>query len=268
MGFFSDLTGSIFGGSGSGNNKTNTSTADSSTKSTTNQYDNRVVLGNDAVQLGAGADYSRDSNNTTLNRTSFEVNDSSVHDLSTHNATSFLVNDSSSRDYSTSNDTSFLVNDSRNQSSVITDARNLSDASSRSYLNSGNTTINSTDGGAVDIARFNAQLLQSVSQNQGDTVRLLAAMGADGISRQAEAATNLFATAADNSAASWTHTVDKSADLIDRLLMTAQGTIAGANAVATKAVDSFTPTANKQADAFKWAAIAAGVLIAFKLFKA
>lgn len=214
MGFLSDALGGIFGGRG--NTKTNTSTADSSTKSTTNQYDNRVVLGNDAVQLGAGADYARDSNNTTINRTNFEVNDSS------------------SRDYS-----------------------------NRSVIN--NT---GTDGGSVEIARFNSQLLQSVSENQGDTVRLLAAMGADGISRQAEAATDLFATAAENSSASWTHTIDKSADLIDRLLKTAQGTIAGANAVATKAVDSFTPTANKQADAFKWAAIAAGVLIAFKLFKA
>lgn len=252
MGFLSDALGGIFGGGG--NTKTNTSTADSSTKSTTNQYDNRVVLGNDAVQLGVGADYARDSNNTTINRTDFEVNDSSVHDLSTHNSTSFLVNDSSSRDYSSR--------------TSLTDARNLSDASTRSYSNSGNTTINSVDGGSVEIARFNSQLLSEVSQNQGDTVRLIAAMGADGISRQAEAATNLFATAAENSSASWTHTIDKSADLIDRLLMTAQGTIAGANAVATKAVDSFTPTANKQADAFKWAAIAAGVLIAFKLFKA
>lgn len=208
------LLSRLFGGS----SKSSTSSADSSTKSTTQQFDNRVVLGNDALQVGAGAEYTRDSNNTTVTR----------------NQTSFEVNDSSSRDYS-----------------------------NRSVTN--NTT---TDGGSVEIARFNSELLRSVSENQGDTVRLLASMGADGISKQAGAATDLFATAAENSTKSWTHTIDKSADLIDRLLMTAQGTIAGANAVATKAVDSFTPTANKQADAFKWAAIAAGVLIAFKLFKA
>ena len=200
MGFLSSLFGS--------SNKS--SAVATTTSSSTNQADNRVVLGNDALQVGASGSYSAASDS--------------------NNSSSFLVNDSSSRDYRTS------------------------------YVG--------TDGGAVQIAKFNADLLSSVSENQGDTVRLLAQMGADGISRQAGAATDLFATSSTAASAAWGHTIDKSAELIDSLLSTAQGTVAGANAVATKAVDSFTPTANKQADAFKYAAIAAGVLIAFKLFKA
>ena len=136
---------------------------------------------------------------------------------------------------------------------------------------SSNRSVNNwtgTDGGAVQIAGFNSQLLQAVSANQGDTVRLLAAMGADGISKQAEAATNLFTAGSHDATAAWGHTVDASASLIDKLLSTARGTIAGANGVASLAVSSFQPTANKQADAFKYAAIAAGVLIAMKALKA
>ena len=119
----------------------------------------------------------------------------------------------------------------------------------------------------MQIAKFNADLLSSVSQNQGDTVRLLAQMGADGISKQAGAATDLFATASKGAEASWSHTIDKSGELIDKLLMTAQGTVAGANAIASQAVSSFTPTENKNSDVFKYSAIAAGLLIAYKVFK-
>lgn len=139
--------------------------------------------------------------------------------------------------------------------------------------NSNNSTTTSvtnfgTDGGSVQIAKFNAELLRSVADDQGETVRFLAQMGADGIGRQAESATRLNATSSATSAAAWGHTVDKSAELIDKLLLTARGTIAGANDVAAQAVASFTPTANKQADAFKYAAIAAAALIAMKFLKA
>lgn len=215
------------------------------TKSQTSQADNRVVLGNNATQLGMGAQ--SNSNNTTKNDTSFQVNDSSVHDLSTHNSNSFQVNDSSVHDLSTHN--------------AFTD-NSAHDSSTHS-----NYSFTGTDGGAVQIAGFNSQLLKSMSQNQGDTVQFLAQMGADGIAKQAGAATDLFATSSTNATAAWGHTVDASATLIDHLLSTAQGTVAGANAVASQAVASFTPTANKNADTMKYAAIAAAVLVAMKLFK-
>ena len=315
MGFFDPL------GLFSSNSKpTNSSTSTAlSTTSVTNQADNRVVLGNGAAQQGAFSSYlsTSDSSNHTNNETSFQVFDSSQRNTAYTDArttidakrsdTNFLVNDSSQRSESTaytdarnlSNQTSLLVNDSsqRNTSTAYTDARNLSDASSRNFANSNNVYNTGTDGGSVRIAEFNAQLLRAVSADQGETVKLLAQMGADGVSKQAGAATNLFATSSASSsaawghtidrsaelvdklmstsrenagtaAASWGHTVDKSAELIDKLLFTARGTVAGANAVASQAVASFTPTANKQADAMKYAMLAAVALIAMKFLKA
>ena len=219
MGFLSGLFGSS---NKSSSNATTTSSA-------TNQFDNRVVLGNDALQVGANAFYSAASNSNNTSSTDFLVNDSSSRDYSTRSSTSFQVDDTSSRDYS--------------------------------------THYTGTDGGAVQIAKFNADLLSSVSSNQGDTVRLLSQMGADGISKQAGAATDLFATSSTAASASWSHTIDKSGELIDKLLQTAQGTVAGANAIASQAVSSFTPTENKNSDTFKYAAIAAGLFVAFKVFK-
>ena len=91
--------------------------------------------------------------------------------------------------------------------------------------------------------------------------------GADGVARQAEAATDLFATSSTAASAAWGHTLDASGELIDKLLQTAQGTVAGANAIASQAVASYTPTENKNADAIKYAAIAVAVFVAFKVLK-
>lgn len=195
---------SLFGGS-----DTRSSASATTTSNATNQADNRVVLGNDAVQVGPDGAYAANSNNSSR----FEVNDSSVHD-------------SSSR-----------------------------------YSYTG------TDGGSVDIARFNAQLLQALGENQGETVKTLSKMGADGVSRQAQSATDLFALASNNASKSWTHTLDKSGELIDKLLSSAQGTITGAQTVARDAISSYQPTDNKNADTFKYAAIAGAVVVAFLLFK-
>jgi|KBSMisStandDraft_5_1062788.scaffolds.fasta_scaffold458015_1 hypothetical protein len=187
------LLSGLFGGG----NKTTVAPTTTSTSSTTNLADNRVVLGNDAVQ----------------------------------NSGSYAVD------------------------------------SGNSWWSSSSTTNIGTDGGAVQIAKFNADLLSSVSQDQGDTVRLIAAMGADGVARQAEAATDLFATSSTAASAAWGHTLDASGELIDKLLQTAQGTVAGANAIASQAVASYTPTENKNADAIKYAAIAVAVFVAFKVLK-
>ncbi len=239
------------------------------------------------------------SNSNNTNQTSFDVYDSSSRDYSDHsvkswsdardfsnrstNSTSFQVNDSSSRDNSdrrtftdsrdlsnrstTSN--SFQVNDSSSRDSsdrrTFTDSRDLSswtdsrDMSSYSYTG--------TDGGSVQIAQFNAGLLQAVSENQGDTVRALAQMGARGITDQAAAATNLFATGSAEATKAWGHTVDKSSELIDRLLTTAQGTITGAQTVARDAISSYQPTENKTAGTMQYALIAAAGIAAIFILK-
>lgn len=198
MGFLSRLLGG---------NDTKVATTAPTTTTSTAQYDNRVVLGNNATQVGAYGEYASNSHNT--------------------NETSFLVNDSSSHDVS--------------------------------Y-----TTIG-TDGGAVKIAEFNAQLLRELSQDQGDTVKLIAQMGADNFTKQTQAATDLFATSSTAAERAWTHTIDESSEIMDRLLLTAKDTISGANAIASQAVSSFEPTENKSADTIKYAAIAAAVLVGLKV---
>ena len=239
----------------------------SAPKTTTNQADNRVAVGNDGASIGAFGTYQRDSGNASAlnsgnnsnntNRTAFEVNDSSSRDFSDRsnsnntNRTSFEVNDSSSRDSSDRR----TFSDSRDLSSW-SDSRDMS-----SYSFTG------TDGGSVQIAKFNAGLLQAVGENQGDTVRALAQMGARGITDQAAAATNLFATGSAEATKAWGHTVDKSSELIDRLLTTAQGTITGAQTVARDAISSFQPTENKTAGTMQYAVLAAAGIAAIFILK-
>ena len=138
---------------------------------------------------------------------------------------------------------------------------------SRDYSNRSVSNWTGTDGGSVQIAGFNSQLLRSVSENQGDTVRLLAAMGADGISKQAAAATNLFATGSAEAGKAWGHTVDKSSELIDRLLTSASATVTGAQTVARDAISSFQPTENKQAGTMNYALLAAVAIVAIFILK-
>lgn len=175
----------------------------------TNQFDQRVVLGNGAAQVSGWGRNTENSNNV-YDRSDRRTSDS--RDMSVHNYTG-------------------------------------------------------TDGGAVDIAKFNANLLQAVSENQGETVRALAQMGTKGITDQAQAATNLFATGSAEAGRAWGHTVDKSSELIDRLLTSASATVTGAQTVARDAISSFQPTENKQAGTMNYALLAAVAIAAIFILK-
>lgn len=166
------------------------STSSSNITNTTtllNQYDQRVALGNDAMQLGAGA-----------------------------------------------------------------------------VANSGNTfTVQAVDGGSVAMAQYNAQLLQALGETQGDTVKALAMFGSDSLKTQGDTAAQLFSTSTDAAAKSWATTINASSELIDKFLASAEGTIRGAQTVASDAIHSYQPTENKQADVLKYAAIAGAITVGF-----
>lgn len=243
------------------------SSSTTSPSTTTSQQDNRVAVGNDGASVGAFGSYYRNQtsasawNSGNTNTNEFRVDDSSVHDFSTKIA--------DSRDLSTRIADSHDWSDSsvRNTSSSIgvTDSRDLStyfsDSSARDYSNRSVTNVTGTDGGSVQMAQWNAQLLGAVSEQQTDAVRLIAKMGADGVSRQAEAATSLFATGSAEASAAWGHTVDKSYDAIDKLLTSAQFTVAGAQTVARDAISSFQPTANAEAAGSSRIALYAGLAV-------
>ena len=288
------LLSALFGG---GDKTTQQSTA---TTNTTNQFDNRNVLGNGATQVGAYGSLATNSNNRTTN--SFDIRDSSSHLSNSNNTSSLSFLDDSSH-FSNSNNTS-----------NTTSSLSFSDASSR-YANSGNTSnlsfsddsrhnsgntssysFTGTDGGAVNIARFNSQLLQAVGENQGDTVRLLAQMGADGISKQSAAATNLFTTGSAEAGKAWGHTVDKAgavleglmngqriagqqnastwgstldaaSSVVERMLGSAQATITGAQTVARDANAASQPSDSKNTDTLRYALFAGAALAAVMLFR-
>ena len=252
---------------------------------TTSQTDNRVAVGNDGANIGSFGTYKRNSDNSSAWNSGNRSNSGNSSNSNNTNRTSFEVTDSSSRDYSnrstnTSNDSrdfsdrsssssSFQVNDSSSRDSsdrrTFSDSRDLSSRTDSRDMSTINYT--GTDGGSVQIAKFNSGLLQAVSENQGDTVRALAQMGARGVTDQAAAATNLFATGSAEAGKAWGHTIDKSSELIDRLLTTAQGTITGAQTVAHDAISSYQPTENKTAGTMQYALIAAAAIAALYIMK-
>lgn len=238
------------------------SNSSSESRTTTNQADNRVVLGNDALQIGAFGSYAYDASRKTSN--AFNVQDSSSRDSSQH------WTDLSSRDYSdrstrtTSSNTSFQVNDSSSRDS--SDRRTFSD--SRDQSDRSTYTVSNTGTDAARIVDLNNGLLHAVNSSNGDTVRLLTAMGTDGIRTQAQAATNLFATGSAEASKAWGHTIDQASTVIDKLLQSASSTITGAQTVARDAISSYQPTDNKTADTtMKYALLAIAGVAAILILK-
>lgn len=138
----------------------------------------------------------------------------------------------------------------------------FSDASNRSVTN-----ITGSDPGAVRLGELNAQLLGAVAETQTDAVKSLAAFGADGIRAMGASVTDLYSTAGSNTSRAWEHTIDASAGLIDRLLLTSERTTDAARATAAAAINSFEPTANKLGDGIKYAGIGLAVVAALFLLK-
>lgn len=255
---------------------------------TTSQADNRVVLGNDAASIGAFGTYMRDSGNSwadlsNVGNTSTVTNDMGISDSSVrtwddHSLTDYSsaftdnsnravttsVTDQSVRDFSTqlsdSSSRSYAYDGSNRSTTSTAYTSDSRDSSSRSYAldssnrsttdshNIFNYTTTATDAGAVEIARMGSALQQALSEGQGDAVKTIARFGADAITSQAQAATDLFATGSAEASKAWGHTIDASAEMIDKLLTTAQGTITGAQTVARDAISSYMPSENKAMD--------------------
>ncbi|MDP1740084.1 hypothetical protein [Polaromonas sp.] len=94
--------------------------------------------------------------------------------------------------------------------------------------------------------------------NSSDAVVAIAKAGADVINSSGGAVVDLFKDAGKT----YSTTIEQSANLIDKLLDKASEGFA----LSTKVVDSFTPNENKNTDAIKTAAIAAGVIGVAMLF--
>jgi hypothetical protein len=96
----------------------------------------------------------------------------------------------------------------------------------------------------------------AVSYNSTDAVKAVAAMGADVIRSSGESVVDLYTQAGKTNADTWNTTITTGAKMIDRLI----DKVGEGFSLSEKVVDSFQPSENKNTDAIKWAAIAAGVV--------
>lgn len=161
-----------------------------------------------------------------------------------------------------SSDDDFLLSvvDSSDRSvTSVTDSRDLSDRSV--------TNVTGTDPGVTRIHELNAQLLQAQGEQQSDAVRAVAALGGDTLQQLGESFTDLFSTASARQASAWESTVERSGDVIDKLLTATQQNSDGARALAGQALNSYQPSESKAGDTLKWVALAAAAVAGLMIFK-
>lgn len=101
-----------------------------------------------------------------------------------------------------------------------------------------------------------------VSYNSSDAVVAIANAGADIIKQSGGAVVDIYKNAGQQNTDAWNTTLTQSGKLVDKLI----DQVSAGFGVASKAIDSFQPAENKNTDAIKWAAIAAGVVGVSYLF--
>lgn len=96
----------------------------------------------------------------------------------------------------------------------------------------------------------------TVSYNDPDAVKAIASAGADVIKSSGGAVVELAKLQSAANTDTWNKTITTGAALVDRLIQQ----VGDGFTLSSKVVDSFQPAENKNTDAIKWAAIAAGVV--------
>lgn len=165
-----------------------------------------------------------------------------------HGHRHYIGGDSDSTTTSTNQTTyndnrSVVNNDLRNY--AVTDAshdsHNITDASSRTSIGSGNTTITNTGTDAALIVQQHAQLMSHMADEQLGSIKALAALGAD-VGRNAS---DLASQSASNALRVSESMLDKTGDIINKLAsasasgaaMSATLATAGASTAQTAAKD-------------------------------
>jgi len=140
------------------------------------------------------------------------------------------------------------------QNTAINDASNggLVLGGSARIANTTTTTINSVDPGIAKtmatLAGQNTAALHALSDQQGDTMKVIAGLGATGIKTMGDSATKIFSQAESNSATAWGHTVDASEKALDRMFSAASGVLSTSNGLAQAAIAAYQPADNKASD--------------------
>lgn len=140
------------------------------------------------------------------------------------------------------------------------DQRQVNDQSGNAGIigtgnNSGNFTSVSTnvsnigtDPGIERMTALNDQLLATLGDQQGDSMRVIAGLGAAGIQAMGQSATNLFSQSEQNSAQVWTHTLDASQEAMDKMFSAASGVLGAGTTLAQGAMSTYQPADSKASD--------------------
>jgi hypothetical protein len=124
---------------------------------------------------------------------------------------------------------------------------NSLDASTNTAINYNTTTIG-TDPGIAQIASLNDQLLATLGDQQGDAMKVIAGLGSDTIKQLGESATNLYSQSEQNSATAWSHTVDASQEVIDKMFSAAGNVLNAGTTLAQGAMQTYQPADSKASD--------------------
>lgn len=120
-----------------------------------------------------------------------------------------------------------------------------------------------------------AEVLKTFAQSMPDAVKFLARAGVDLIDNAGGAIVDMNRDSIKANSMAWDSTLETGASMVDNMInkISAAYTTAGANigqsyGLAAKAIESFTPTENKNADIGKYAMLAAAAVCAVVLLRA
>jgi hypothetical protein len=149
---------------------------------------------------------------------------------------------------------------SSTNNNITTTTDNRAVAGDESILIGAGGIYNGTDAGAVEVAKFNGQLLQAISEHQTDGARALMNMGAGVLNNLAESVTDVTAKSGANMAQAWSHTLDTSGAIIESLTMGARANADAGQTLAMAAMQANQGDGATASQIFKYAAIAAAVI--------
>jgi hypothetical protein len=113
-------------------------------------------------------------------------------------------------------------------------------------------------GNSVSFSNNSTEAAVAIASQGSDAVNAIANAGADIIKNSGGAVVNLYKDAGKTTADSFNKTVSESVGIVDKLINQATRGFD----LSAKAIDSFQPVQNKQADTLKWAAVAMAVVAA------
>lgn len=151
---------------------------------------------------------------------------------------------------------------SSSTSYTTTTTDNRAVAGDSSLLIGAGASYSGTDPGLAKMHEFNTQLAKEQMKSASDGTKFMLQAGVDVLDRLGESVTDVYAKSGANTAQAWSHTVDKSAAMMDKLTAGAQANADAAKTVAVAALNANKNDASGLSDAFKYTAIAAAAVAA------